>query len=415
MEFPRLEEWTRDCPDPLDLTDESKLRRAREAATEVLAAAPSLAELDRLEADLAAERERHPLLVHLAVKLARARSIVAGISDPWHTSVVFAVYKETARIRPKSESEHGEDFLAQKISQLEWLFDGHPHLTWDLTIVDDGCPDGSGALAARILRERFPEAPARVLHLEDAIRREDPVTRPMESTADSQKGGSILLGFDESAREPISNHIVLFTDADLSTHLGQVGLLLEPIVHRGADAAIASRREPTSIVVKKGRRNVRGKLFIYLWKRMLAGLGQIVDTQCGFKAWRAEVARDIGRDTLEKKFAFDIELLLKTELRRSGSIAKVPIAWIDSEAASTTTDLQPYLPMLKSVARMRRRYLPPDTEAEAFAAFVDRLDEESFARLLDDVPAGIAEREPADFGEWAGVGVADLEMRAGRA
>ena len=31
----------------------------------------------------------------------------------------------------------------------------------------------------------------------------------------------------------------------------------------GADAAIGSRREPTSIVVKKGVRNTRGKLFIY--------------------------------------------------------------------------------------------------------------------------------------------------------
>jgi hypothetical protein len=49
--------------------------------------------------------------------------------------------------------------------------------------------------------------------------------------------------------------------------------------------AIGSRREPDSVVVKQGTRNDRGKLFIYLWKRMVPVLGDIIDTQCGFKAF----------------------------------------------------------------------------------------------------------------------------------
>ncbi len=410
MEFPILDSWIRNSKGPLDLTDARDLARTREAADDLLAGGPTLADLDGLESALARDRAATPLLVHLAVKLACSRTIVAALREPRHTSVVFAVYKETTRIRAKAEHEHGEDFLARKLEQLGWLFDPFPHLGWDLTVVDDGCPDGSGRLAADILRKRFPEAPARVIHLGDAIGRGDLVTRPMTSTADSQKGGSILYGFAEMTRERRPNHVVLFTDADLSTHLGQIGLLLDPIVNGDADAAIASRREPTSIVVKKGSRNVRGKLFIYLWKRMLPVLGEIVDTQCGFKAFRAEVAREIIAESLEKKFAFDIELLLKTELRRPGSVAKVPIAWIDSEAASTTTDIQPYLPMLQSVARMRRRYLPADATADAFAGFVEGLSEERFAALLERVPTAVAEREPIEFGSWAGVSVADLEL-----
>ena len=50
-------------------------------------------------------------------------------------------------------------------------------------------------------------------------------------------------------------------------------------------------------------------------------------------------------EMIEKKFAFDIELLLRAELKKIDSISKVAIAWIDGDTASTTTDIQPYLVM----------------------------------------------------------------------
>ena len=50
---------------------------------------------------------------------------------------------------------------------------------------------------------------------------------------------------------------------------------------------------PTSVVVKQGHRNTRGKLFIYLWKGMIAPLAGIIDTQCGFKGFSAETVREI--------------------------------------------------------------------------------------------------------------------------
>lgn len=203
----------------------------------------------------------------------------------------------------------------------------------------------------------------------------------------------------------------MYTDADLSTHLGQVGLLLDPIIRGGDDAAIGSRREPDSVVVKKGTRNDRGKLFIYLWKRMLPDLGDIIDTQCGFKAFRGELLEEILEDLLEYRFAFDIELLLKTALGERNKISKVPLAWIDSEEASTTTDLQPYLPMLRSIASMYRTYLPMEERREAFAAFVEGLSDEAFDRLVANIPPEIVEKEPFEFGDFDGVAVEDL-MRA---
>ena len=117
-------------------------------------------------------------------------------------------------------------------------------------------------------------------------------------------------------------------------------------------------------------------------------LGEIIDTQCGFKAFKEEVLLAILDDLLEYRFAFDIELLLRASLRAPGGIAKVPIAWIDSEAASTTTDLQPYLPMLKSIARMYRNLPAPGPGAGGIRDFITDLDEEGFNRLVANIPAG---------------------------
>ncbi len=372
------------APTGLDLRDAGHLDVARTTAESFLSACPSLAELDRLEASLLERRDEVPLLVHLAVKLARSRRMVEEIdrtrgestepdAGPVRVSVVFAMYREHERILRAEVHPHGEDFLVRKIEQLEWLLGDLPSLSWEMIAVDDGCPDRSGRVALEILTERAPDAPVQVIFLEDGIRERSPVTAGLESTDDSRKGGSIQYGMWTAAAEDGSpDHVIAYTDADLSTHLGQLGLLIDPIVRGGRNAAIGSRREPESVVVKGGARNERGKKFIAMWKRMLPLLGDITDTQCGFKAWRADVALEILPDLIERQFAFDVELLIKTELSRPGSIARVPIAWIDSEAASTTPEFDPYLGMLKSIAAMYRRYLPSEPGAEEVAGLVER-------------------------------------------
>jgi len=369
------------APSGLDLRETSHLAFARRTAEEFLADRPSLPELDQLEADLLARPDETPLGVHLAVKLARSRRAVEVLDRErrqaggprLRVTVVFAMFREHERMVPVEMHPHGEDFLIRKIEQLDWLLGDLTVFDWGLIAVDDGCPAGSGRMAQSILAERAPDAPAHVLFLQDGIRSRAPVTASLQTADDSRKGGSIQYGMWTAAHQDASpDHVIAFTDADLSTHLGQLGLLIDPIVRGGADAAIGSRREATSVVVKGGARNERGKKFIALWKRMLPVLGNITDTQCGFKAWRGDVALEILPDLIEHQFAFDVELLIKTELRRPGSVERVPIAWIDSEAASTTPEFDPYLGMLKSIAAMYRRYLPAEAGAEELATRVER-------------------------------------------
>lgn len=388
----------------LDLTNISHLDEIYHLADQFLADTDAdCSALETLEASKSSHADT-PLRHLVACKLARSKAIILKkFSDQQSikVSVIFAVYKEHRRILSSTEHPHGEDFLNRKIHQLQWLFDGTPNISWEMIIVDDGCPENSGRIAQSIIDQYQHGDKARVIYLQDAIDQGCEVAAGLGTTADSQKGGAILYGMWDAIEKnhaDSSNHIVLYTDADLSTHLGQTGLLLEPFLNPDVQAVIGSRRSPESIVIKKGTRNTRGKLFIYLWKRLLPILGNIVDTQCAFKAFRADLARDIILDSIEKKFAFDIELLLKTEQQAPGSTRVLPIAWIDSEAASTTTDLEPYLSMLQSIVAMYRKYLPREEQSEPFARLIESLTQESWHHLTEHAPTEIADSDPAELG-----------------
>ena len=401
--------WTSEAPSDVDLTDPSDDAWVRAVADELVAKTSDAAELIELEQTALGA----PVLLRLAMKLAQSRHRLLALEAQLRVSIVFAVYKEHNRLRTRDEHAHGEDLLVRKVEQVEWLARGLPNASWQMLVVDDGCPERSGEIAQAIVDARGLTGRVRVLFLEHAVDAGHPLTAGLTSTSDSQKGGSIQYGMGVAAEEDRGrHHVIVFTDADLSTHLGQLGLLVNPILREGFDAAIGSRREPLSVVIKGGARDTRGKLFIYLWKRLIPRLSPIIDTQCGFKAFRADVADPIVRDTVEKRFAFDIELLLRTELARSASIQRVPIAWIDSEAASTTKELQPYLAMLRSIVAISGRYLPPDPRAAKFAALIDSLDADSWSRLASRVPRAIASREPFELEEFSGVSAEELRRIA---
>ena len=399
-----------DGPTEFDLTDDQHGEAVIDGANLLLEKEIGIQDILDLEEQYLSDSRDSLTFILLILKIVRARLLIRDNTAPLKVSVVFAVYKEHNRIRSKSEHPHGENFLVKKVEQLKWLFEENDHVDWELIVVDDGCPEKSGEIAKEIIAKNNLQSYARVLFLSDAIEQGIGTAKTLASTRDSQKGGSIVYGMWEAVqRKGKEDHIVAFTDADLSTHLGQLGLLMDPILESEKLAAIGSRREKDSVVIKQGARNNRGKLFIYLWKRLIPNLGEIIDTQCGFKAFSATILHKILNDLIEKKFAFDIELLLRTALIRSDAIEKIGIAWIDSEEASTTTDLQPYLPMLKSIVAMYRKYFDTDLEREEFANYIERLDEDEFMELLERIPHDILIREPYEFTDFDEVKVSDLQ------
>ena len=414
-----LDRLAKVCPQQLDLTDPSHGNGAMEAADALIRVEPSLARLKALRAELARDKSSWPFFVHLAVILAVSKQQVMALDGPLHYSVVFAVYGEVNRLKTKAEHPNGEDFLLTKAAQLDWLLGSHPAATWSMTVSDDGCPDDSGGLCRAQARDRFESkcGTIDVVYLKDGIAGGDASCVGMTSPGDSRKGGAIHYGLSCAAKRtlpPGTRHCVAYTDADLSTHLGQSGLLLDIIIGKpGMDCAVGTRRSKDSVIVKTGDRNLRGVLHAYLWKQMMPEISFVVDTQTAFKGFDADVIAELtSKKLVERKFAFDIELMLLSHLRRKGSVGQCGIAWIDSEAESQSGDAEGYVALLRAIATIYREYLPADDWREGIAKVVDTLTPKRFQALLDNCPKGIAERDAADFEHWRGVSAVELDAAA---
>ena len=116
------------------------------------------------------------------------------------------------------------------------------------------------------------------------------------------------------------------------------------------DAAIGSRALPDSMVESRYMlRLLMGRLFNRL---VTTGTGlDLLDTQCGFKAFRTPVARLLFHLVRIDRFAFDVEVLARA--RRLGlAITEVPVQW-KHVPGSTVQPLHDSITMLTDVYRSR--------------------------------------------------------------
>jgi len=147
----------------------------------------------------------------------------------------------------------------------------------------------------------------------------------IENNKNVGKGYSIAKGMLRA-----SGDVVLFMDADHSTHICEVEKLF-PYFDLGFDVAIGSRNMKTSIVDKKPwYRNLMSQLF-NLAVRLVSVAG-VRDTQCGFKAYRREVAHSIAKQQRIYGFGFDVEHLYIAQ-KLGFKIKEVAIEWTHSEGS----------------------------------------------------------------------------------
>ncbi|HEX5386787.1 MAG TPA: dolichyl-phosphate beta-glucosyltransferase [Gemmatimonadales bacterium] len=231
-------------------------------------------------------------------------------------SVVVPAYNEEGRLEP-TVREIAEYFRASGRS-IECI------------VVDDGSRDGTSGVAAALAAE-FPEV--RLIRLAE----------------NRGKGYAVRSGM-VNAR----GALVLFTDADGATPIAELERL-EAAVAAGADVAIGSRGLAGAGVTVRARTYRRwiGRAF-HLLVRLLA-TGKYVDTQCGFKLFRGEVAHDLFSRMRTAGFGFDVELLVMAE-QRGYAVAEVPVNWTH-RAGSKVNLASDCLAMAWDVARVRARCL----------------------------------------------------------
>lgn len=129
---------------------------------------------------------------------------------------------------------------------------------------------------------------------------------------------------------------VLLSDGDLAVPIEELKRLMVWVKDNNFDIAIGSR-EGIGAVRKNEplMRHIMGRVFNYLIKILV--LRGINDTQCGFKLFKGELARDVFKKSLlygdsskeikvPKVTAFDLEILFIAK-KMGKKIKEVPVFW----------------------------------------------------------------------------------------
>jgi dolichyl-phosphate beta-glucosyltransferase len=229
-------------------------------------------------------------------------------------SVVIPCYNEEQR-------------LPRTIEQIERYLDGKK-AAYELILVDDGSQDGTRAVM-------------------DAAAANHGAVRVEALPHNRGKGRALAVGVEAAKGDEI-----LVTDADLSTPIEELENL-RAALSGGAGIAIGSRalRGSRVEVSQPIYRVLMGKGFNLIVQAVL--LPGIWDTQCGFKLFRADIARRVFAGLITDGFGYDPEVLYRA--RRNGvKIAEVPVVWRNS-APTKVSPLKSSWDMLKHVVRLRLR------------------------------------------------------------
>jgi dolichyl-phosphate beta-glucosyltransferase len=122
--------------------------------------------------------------------------------------------------------------------------------------------------------------------------------------------------------------IVGFLDADYKTPIDEAAKLL-PYLHDGYDVVIGSRGlKESRVEIKQPRYRQVGARAFALGMHAVVGLNQIRDTQCGFKFFTRDAAREIFARARIDGYMCDVEILWIAE-RLGLRVKEVPIRWRD--------------------------------------------------------------------------------------
>ena len=194
-----------------------------------------------------------------------------------------------------------EPTLAASVTRLRSYLDLSFPFTSLVTVVDNGSTDGTSIVAARLAWE-----------LEGV--------RAVRLTGKGRGRALRAVWSTSTAR------VVAYTDVDLSTSLDALLPLVAPLISGHSDVAIGTRLAYGARVVRGPKREFISRVYNLLLKTFLRN--GFSDAQCGFKAARTEVAKQLLPLVEDNEWFFDTEFLVLAE--RSGfRIHEVPVDWID--------------------------------------------------------------------------------------
>lgn len=239
------------------------------------------------------------------------------MSEKNFLSIVIPLYNEAARIPRTIEKIIG--FCKQQ------------HYTFNIILVDDGSTDAT----VNIVQKYQDAHPDVAMHI-------------LRNTENHGKGFVVKQGMLYADGE-----IVLFTDADLSTPIEEFEKLKVSLLENNIDIAIGSRNIDSSSkkIPQKGLRNWMGKTFSYIVRYMM--FPNILDSQCGFKAFKKHCIKNIFEKQTIPGFGFDPEILY-IALTQGYVIDEVSVIWENNTQSKVNIFRDP-LYMLANLILLRVR------------------------------------------------------------
>jgi dolichyl-phosphate beta-glucosyltransferase len=250
--------------------------------------------------------------------------------------------------------------LARRSADRLARFLGETFASYEVVVVDDGGGDFDAS---------WPEeGPVRLIRL--------PVNRG--------KGAAVRAGMLAS-----HGRVRIFTDIDLPFDLEPIAASVRFINERGFHLAVGDRTLPeSSYALDVGwRRRIASGLFSKLVGVFVTG--GFFDTQCGFKAFRGDVAQALFGMSRIDRFAFDVELLYLALVYRT-DIKRISVKLRNNDT-STMRLLQDSVRMLIDVARIRTFAFRGAYRCPALAKIVA----DDFAQVAEMTSESPLEEEPA--------------------
>ena len=224
-----------------------------------------------------------------------------------------------------------------------------PH--FDILIVDDNSPDGTGE-AVKKLQNEFRDR----LHL-------------LSRSEKNGLGRAYIAGFHWALENGYG--YIIEMDADFSHDPADLPRLITACREEGADVAVGSRYVSGVNVVNWPMKRVLMSYFASKYVRLITGI-PVNDTTAGFVCYRAGVLRAIDLDSIKfVGYAFQIEMKFKA-WKYGFDITEVPIIFTDRTAGPSKMSSGIFVEAIFGGIRLKlgslfkkypkRRNLPAETE-----------------------------------------------------
>jgi dolichyl-phosphate beta-glucosyltransferase len=217
--------------------------------------------------------------------------------------------------------------IAHDITQAAQFLQNHS-LTGQIIVVDDGSDDKTGETAENTTVSA--QASVEVIQL----------------AHNRGKGSAVRTGINHS-----KGQYVMFADSGCCIPFEESLRGLDMIKKGECDIAHASRKMQGTHILRKQSfyRRLCSKLFHWYVVHDFKSLTTLTDTQCGFKIYKGDIARELFANSFTDGFMFDVEIIIRA-LKAGYRIKEFPVDWTcdrDSRLSPIRTSLHVLTELIK--------------------------------------------------------------------